>query len=88
MYRSYFENLFQDSWIWSENQIISSYIAESKNRKHEVLKLIEEALQKENILWRKEENSIIIKWRTKYIFINFKEDKILKERYVIDIWIR
>jgi len=39
-YRIYFEKLYQDSWIWSENQIINSYIDEAKNRKIEVLNLI------------------------------------------------
>ena len=87
-YRKYFENLYQDSWIWSENQIINSYIDEAKNRKIEVLKLIKETLQEENLSWRKDNYSIIIKWRTKYIFINFEEDNELRERFVIDIWIR
>jgi len=87
-YRKYFENLYQDSWIWSENQIINSYINEAKNRKIEVLNLIKNTLEEENVLWRKDNYSIIIKWRTKYIFIDFEEDKKLKERFVVNIWIR
>ncbi len=87
-YKEYFEILYQDSWIWSENQIINSYIEESKNRKIEVLDIIEKRLQEENILWRKENNYIIIKWRTKYLFIEFYEDINLKERYVLIVSIR
>jgi len=86
-YRKYFENLYQDSWIWSENQIINSYIDEAKNRKIEVLDLIKNTLEEENVLWRKDNYSIIIKWRTKYIFIDFEEDNELRERFLIDIWI-
>ena len=87
-YRKYFENLYQDSWIWSENQIINSYIDEAKNRKIEVLNLIKNKLEEENVLWRKDNSSVIIKWRTKYLFIDFDEDKELKERFVVSISIR
>lgn len=88
LYRRYYEELYQDSWIWSENQIINSYIDESKNRKMEVLKLIKETLQEENILWRTNDYSIIIRWKTKYIFVDFTEDNDLKERFVNSISIR
>jgi len=87
-YRKYFEDLFEDSWIWSENQIINLYIEESKNRKIELLKLIKDTLQEENILWRKNEKFIIIRWRTKYLFIDYEEDINVKERFVLNITIR
>jgi len=87
-YREYYENLYEDSWIWSENQIIDWYIKESKNRNIEILDLIEETLDKENVFWRKENNSLIIRWRTKYLFIEFYEDANLKERYVASVSIR
>ncbi|MDD3793304.1 MAG: hypothetical protein PHI37_00630 [Candidatus Gracilibacteria bacterium] len=87
-YREYYENLYEDSGIWSENQIIDGYIEESKNRNIEILDLIEETLDKENILGRKENNSLIIRWRTKYLFIEFLEDANLKERYVSSLSIR
>ncbi len=87
-YRRYYEKVYEDTWIWSENQIINSYIDEAKNRKIEVLNLIKNTLEEENVLWRKDNYSTIIKWRTKYIFIDFEEDIKLKERYVISISIR
>jgi len=87
-YRKYYENLYEDSWIWSENQIIKWYIDESLNRHNELRTLIITTLKEENVLWRKVNYSIIIKWRTKYIFIDFEEDKKLKERFVVNIWIR
>lgn len=87
-YRKYYESLFEDSWIWSENQIIDWYIKESLNRHNELKNLIIQVLKEENILWRKENNSLIIRWRTKYLFIEFYEDANLKERYVSSVSIR
>lgn len=87
-YRKYYENLFEDSWIWTENQIIKWYIDESLNRHNELKTLIINTLKKENVLWRKDNYSIIIKWRTKYLFIDFEEDNEWKERFVVSISIR
>ena len=87
-YRRYYENLFEDSWIWSEDQIIKWYIDESLNRHNELKILIIKTLKEEKNLWVKNGNSMIIKWRTKYIFIDFEEDNNLKERYVISVSIR
>jgi hypothetical protein len=87
-YREYYENLYEDSWIWSENQIIKSYIDESLNRHNNLKDLIIKSLKDENILWRNKDNSIIIKWRTKYIFIDFQENNDLSRRYISNISIR
>lgn len=87
-YRKYYESLFEDSWIWSENQIINLYIEESLNRHNELKNLIINTLKDEKILWIKNDNSMIIKWRTKYIFIDFQEDNDLKERFILNISIR
>ena len=87
-YRKYYELLFQDSWIWSENQIINWYIDESLNRHIELKSFIINKLKEENILWKKSNNSIIIKWRTKYLFIEFDENFELKQRYVLSLSIR
>jgi hypothetical protein len=87
-YRRYYENLFEDIWIWSENQIIDLYIEESLNRHNELKSLITNTLKEESILWRKQDNSIIVRWRTKYLFIEFLENDELKERYVSSVSIR
>ncbi len=39
IYREYYENLYKDSWIWSENKIIDWYIQESIQRKKEIIKI-------------------------------------------------
>lgn len=87
-YRKYYEDLFEDSWIWSEDQIIKWYIDESLNRHNELKSMIIDTLKDEKILWVKNNYSIILKWRTKYLFIDFKEDADLRERYVVSISIR
>jgi len=87
-YRKYYENLYEDSWIWSENQIIKSYIDESLNRHNELKNVIIYTLQNDNILWRKNDNFTIIRWRTKYLFIYYEEDSNIKERFVLNITIR
>ena len=87
-YREYYENLYKDSWIWSEEQIIDWYIKESINRKKEILELIKDNISVDNILWRRLQKFVILKWRTKYIFIERKENKKLKIRTIINIEIR
>ena len=87
-YRKYYEKLFEDSWIWSENQIINSYIDESLNRHNELKNLIVKSIKEEKIFWRTNDNTIVISWRTKYIFLNFEENLDLKQRYILNISIR
>ncbi len=87
-YRIYYENLFQDSWIWSENQIIKLYIDDALNRHNELKDLIVKTLKEEKVFWRTNENSLVITWRTKSIFLDFDENLDLKQRYVINISIR
>lgn len=88
LYREYYENIYKDSWIWSENQIIDWYINESGQRKKEIINLIEDYLSEERILWKKLQNNIILKWKSKYIFIEWGEDNWLKIRYITNIEIR
>ncbi len=88
LYREYYENLYKDSWLWNESQIITWYINESIKRKEEIIYLIAYKISSENILWRTLENTIIINWRTKYIFIEWDENIDLKTRYIISIEIR
>ena len=52
IYCSYFESLYEDSWIWSEDQIIDWYIQESTKRKDEIIDLINNKLSDNSVLWR------------------------------------
>ncbi len=88
IYRQYFEELYEDSWIWSEDIIVNSYIQESKQRKKEIIELIKKILSQKIVYWKTYNNTVVLKWKTKYIFIDFKENITIKERYVIKIEIR
>ena len=88
LYRGYYEDLYKDSWILTEAQIIDWYIKESINRKKEILELINNKISINNILWRRLEKSVILRWRTKYIFIEWEDDIKLKTRNIINIEIR
>jgi len=88
LYREYYEDLYKDSWILTEAQIIDWYIKESINRKKEILELINNKISINNILWRRLEKSVILRWRTKYIFIEWEDDIKLKTRNIINIEIR
>ena len=87
-YREYYEFLYEDSWLWSEEQIIEWYFLESDKRIDEIFKLIKNKLSDESVLWRTLENTIFIRWRTKYIFIKWNENKNIKTRYITNIEIR
>lgn len=88
LYRQYFETLYEDSWIWSEEVIVDSYIQEAKQRKKEIIELMKKILSQEIVFWKTYNNTIVLKWKTKCIFINFKENIENKERYVIKMEIR
>ena len=88
LYRKYYEDLYRDSWLWSENQIIEWYINESTQRKQEIINLIEKRLSEKNILGKKIWNRLIVQRRSKYIFIQWIENKELQIRQVSEIDIR
>lgn len=88
VYREYYENLYKDSWLLSEEQIIDWYIKESIQRKKEIINVIENHLFEESVLGRKSTNTIILKWRSKYIFIEWVNNIESKKRYVSNIEIR
>lgn len=87
-YRDYYEKIYQDSWIWSENQIIDSYYNESKMRKQEIFDLLKNTLKEEKVLWKTPSNTIVIKWRTKYLIVEWSEDDISKKRIIDKVDIR
>ncbi len=49
-YRVYYEELYSDSGIWSEEQIIDGYIREARQREKEIYALIQENFSKETLL--------------------------------------
>ena len=88
IYREYYENLYMDSWLWNENQIINWYKDESINRKYEIITSINNIIWEDEILGRTLDNTIFIIWRKKYIFVEWLDDNINKIRYIKNIEIR
>ena len=70
-YRVFFEEAYKDSWIWSEDTIIESYIKESDNRYFEIKNLLKEKLEQSIISYL--HKTTIIKWRSKILLVSFSE---------------
>lgn len=87
-YREYYESLYKDSGIWSEDQIIGGYVSESRQRKNEIMALITGRLSQETILGKTSSNTIVLTWRSKYIFLEWRENKDLRERHIERLDIR
>lgn len=71
-YRRYYEELYSDTGLWWLDMILSSYRDESKNRRQEILDLIEESLSNELITYLV--NTTIVRWRSKILLITFEDE--------------
>ena len=83
-YRQYHEEIYQDSWIRSERQIIDGYAEESKYRYFEMLEILERNMS-ENII-SYPNNQAIIRWRSKILLVSFTTTQ--DTRIITDIEIR
>lgn len=83
-YRAYFEEVYKDSWIWSEDTIIQTYLQESENRYLEIRTILKTKLESEVISYKN--NSAIIKWKSKILLVTFKDN--WNSRTITDIEIR
>lgn len=68
-FNSYYENLYSDSWIWSEEIIIKSYKKEAFDRKDDIINTINKKLWDTIIVYS--ENKAILKWRRKFLIVEF-----------------
>ncbi len=82
-YSNYYEELYQDSWLWNENQIIEWYREEWKRRQSSIFKTIANHLQNEIITFPN--NEALIRWRTKIIIVKFFDDGDLRVVEDLDI---
>lgn len=85
-YREYFEELYADSGIWAEDQIIDQYKQESLQRRQEILFLLAEKLSKDTILGRTAENTAVFSWRSKILLVSWQESG--DTRTITDLSIR
>lgn len=49
-YRAYFHEIYSDTGIWSEEEILKSYVLEMQNRKGEMFKLMQERFSADEVL--------------------------------------
>ncbi len=49
-YREYFEELYSDTGIWSEEQILDQYRKESLQRRTEIISLLNDRLSPDTVL--------------------------------------
>ena len=54
----------------------------------EIVDLIEDRISDEKVLCRTLENTVFLKWRTKFIFVKWEENQKLKTRYILELEIR
>ena len=83
-YLNYFEELYSDSWIWSEDIIIDYYGKESRIRYTEIVDIVEEKLSNPLISYHNQ--TAIIRWRSKILLVSFIDDE--NTRIITDLEIR
>ncbi len=83
-YTKYYEHLYSDSGIWSEDQIIEQYRLEWYARYDEIIDTITMTLQTDVVSYMQDKT--LIRWRTKVILLSFQD--IWDLRRVIEIEIR
>lgn len=83
-YRLYYQELFEDSGIWNSKQIIEGYKKESILRYTEILDTLESTLS--NPLISYQNNTTIIRWRSKILLVSFRDE--WEVRIITDLEIR
>lgn len=75
-YTEYYEELYSDTWLWNEFQIIESYKREWYARYDEIIDSIV------NILWNEVisyiHNETMIRWKSKIIIVRFHDEWALR----------
>jgi len=86
-YKVYFRNLFINTWLVAEKEIIKSYIIIADDFYNLVIDKIYEVLSAD-IVWyiiKKDKVFITISIKNYRVFVYFREDKNKKIRYIEDI---
>jgi hypothetical protein len=73
-YRTYFEELYSDTGIFGEKQIVERYIQESYDRREEIFSRIEERLSPDIVHGHTLENTLFLSWRSKTLFIAWEDE--------------
>lgn len=84
MYLKYYETIFSDTGIWSQDAIIENYKLDSQKRYTEIVDIIEKKLSNPIISYQ--DNSTIIRWRSKILLVSFRDE--WDSRIITDLEIR
>ncbi len=70
-YSKYYEELYQDCWVWNEKQIIEWYKIEWENRFESIFETIVNNLSDDFVSYAN--NQAIMIWKTKIIVVKFRD---------------
>jgi hypothetical protein len=84
-YREYYEDLYSDTGIWWEDQIIDNYRNESYTRRAEIFDTIDTKLKQDIVFGRKPWDTLLLSWRSKTLLIVWED--IWDDRIVMKILI-
>jgi hypothetical protein len=73
-YREYYEDLYSDTGIYGERQIIENYLQSAIDRQAEIYDLIEQRLSPDIVLGRTIENTLFLSWRSKTLFVAWEDE--------------
>lgn len=85
-YREHFEELFSDTGIWSETQIVAHYREESLRRRQEIFETVEHRLGQDAVLGATTDGTVVLPWRSRFLVISWYDKA--STRNVTDIQIR
>ncbi len=83
-YRQYFFDLYSDTGIWSEANILNYYSDAALLRRQEILELIKNRLQDEPVLWNSGQQTVKILWKKRILLVSW-EDEDNESRMISDL---
>ena len=84
-YAIFFDKLYEDTGIWSENQIREHYVRQAVERKEKILDKIQNAFSPDKILGRVSETVHVILFEQKVLIVTYSEDTVQKIRFIDDV---
>ena len=73
-YRSYYRDLYTNTGIFSEKDIVRQFEKNAREREVELFSLIRDRLSPETILGRSTENTLFMEWRSKILMFRWYDE--------------
>lgn len=84
-YAMFFDKLYEDTGIWSEDQIREHYVRQAIERKEKILGKVQDVFSQDKIFGRVSETVHVILFEQKVLIITYSEDIAQKVRFIEDI---